>query len=648
MPEATKNRGGRSVFEDDTVRNGDPSSLEPEIPRPVPQLDPAPPPRIAQEGIPSTPFAPAYRSTFTLSRAGKKLLPSLEHVNCSYLSTAGFPPTLLQLKQHVHSLTVLIKAITVSTAPGVIDNKNKDQPDLPAFTDSETYDFLNDLRKPYKGPRNEALQQHHSLPLTSLLNTIEEEHIHRGGGNHALIQARQICPLQRMEKIPENGQALPYATHQALIGHANEVLELLDHEYSAKGGVLGILPGEDQEDDRKKAETTLLGQMIVYLQRLVQRLHDLERLYANAMDVLAGEAVTPQQALSKLGVQGRKGRKVVYPQDRFVLVNAGEDVWQFLNREFEKKEVEDALAMSNSRSQGVTGEALWRGQGDQEMSRGIVALDITTRYYRLRGDELKTVFVIPAYEKHPGTKATRDMEKVPTVVSVVKPTWPERASTWEKNNRRDMEDLKRLRQEMVQLKAETNWGRDERKILLFQNETLSGEVRHYREKLKKTENILNEPSNKLKRALLEKANHNLALQEELEDLMEVTQKERETLEEGRREVERAKEEQSRQRLRLAEQHLSQERDYAAKIEDDTRRAEETQKIVYKMKRALETRLVDVAILKHHLDEKHNGSGIEEVSEANKRKGRESAAQIMANILSDMTPGDPSVVELEVS
>lgn len=181
----------------------------------------------------------------------------------------------------------------------------------------------------------------------------------------------------------------PYATRQSLISHANEVLELLDHEYSAKGELLSILPSKEQEEDRKLAEATLLGQLILYMQRLVQRLHDLERLYANAMDVLAGEAVVPSQTLSRLGPDGRKGREMVYPQDRFVLVNAGEDLWSLLDSEFTRKEIVDEKVEENYCSIGVTGEAIWEQRGGREMSRGITALDITTRYYRLRLDPLK-------------------------------------------------------------------------------------------------------------------------------------------------------------------------------------------------------------------------------------------------------------------
>ena len=94
------------------------------------------------------------------------------------------------------------------------------------------------------------------------------------------------------------------------------------------------------------------------MQRLVGRVHDLERLYANATDAIANEAVVPMQTLSRLGPEGRKGRELVYPQDRFVLVNAGEDIFSFLSREFDKKDLVDEAAMRDAKKLGITGEAL--------------------------------------------------------------------------------------------------------------------------------------------------------------------------------------------------------------------------------------------------------------------------------------------------
>jgi len=453
-----------------------------------------PPRRSPQEFIPATAFAPIYRSIFTLglssenSKTGDQIMASLSHVNCSYLSSPDLAPTLLQLKQHAQALVILIKNLTTSTLPAVIDNKNAQVQGANAFNDGETYDFLNDLNNAYKGPVNEAYKRHHDMPLTTLMNVLQQTTLNDHQRGVSMTTVRDICPLHHAHKMPANGPSLPYATHQALISHANEVLELLDHEYSAKGGLLSILPPKEQNDDRGKAETTLLGQLILYMQRLVQRLHDLERLYANSMDALAGEAVVPHQALSRLGPDGRKGRELAYPQDRFVLVNAGEDLWQFLNTEFEKKEKVDVAVDDNYRRMGATGEAIWEQRGGKEFARGITALDITTRYYRLRGDPLKTIFVIPAHAEHPGTKVIREMEEQPTVVSVVKPIWPERASLWEMKNRVDLAELKTARRDIQVAQERQSY---EVAALKLDNELKAGEVRHLRSQLQ----YLQDPAN---------------------------------------------------------------------------------------------------------------------------------------------------------
>ncbi|QSZ34366.1 hypothetical protein DSL72_005957 [Monilinia vaccinii-corymbosi] len=403
---------------------------------------------LARGAVPRTKFSEAYRSIFTLNQA--ELIPLLRHVNCNYLSTKGHAPTLLELKQHAQALVILLKQITLSTQAGVIDNTNQNaNPDVgakaPSFNENETFDFLNDLGDVYE---NNTV--HHNLPLPTLLNTLEPQPVEPGtmvnpGSPDDFVEI-DICPLHPVDPAPLDGPSLPYTTHEALLKHANEVLELIDHEYSAKGGLLGVLPHDDDED-RPLAETTLLGQMILYIQRLVARLHNLERLHANAMDVMKGEAVVPHQALSRVGPDGRSGRELVYPQDRFVLVNAGDDVWQFLNDEFEKKERVDEQIRTNYLRLGVEGERLWEVKGGKEYSRGITAIDVITRYYRLRNDNLKTIFVIPAHAEHPGVKVTRDMERTPTVVSVVKPIWPERISVWEKKKRDDLDELRHLRRE---------------------------------------------------------------------------------------------------------------------------------------------------------------------------------------------------------
>ncbi|ESZ95539.1 hypothetical protein SBOR_4068 [Sclerotinia borealis F-4128] len=417
---------------------------------------------LARGALQRTKFSEAYRSIFALNQPD--IIPLLRHVNCNYLSTKGHAPTVLELKQHAQALVILLKQITISTQPGAIDSRNAGMR-APNFNENETFDFLNDLNNVYE---NNTV--HHNLPLPTLLNTLEPQFLEPGTmvnpGRPDHFMEIDICPLHSVDPAPLDGPSLPYATHEALLKHANEVLELIDHEYSAKGGLLGVLPHEVGDDNRPLAETTLLGQMILYIQRLVARLHNLERLHANAMDVMKGEAVVPHQALSRVGPDGRSGRELVYPQDRFVLVNAGDDVWQFLNDEFEKKERVDEQLRANHLQLGLEGERLWEVKGGKEYSRGITAIDITTRYYRLRNDNLKTIFVIPAHAEHPGVKVTRDMERNPTVVSVVKPIWPERVSVWEKKTRDDLEELHQLRRDNQSLRDVAEVTDTERTYLL--------------------------------------------------------------------------------------------------------------------------------------------------------------------------------------
>ncbi|PMD36226.1 hypothetical protein L207DRAFT_569579 [Hyaloscypha variabilis F] len=496
----------------------------------VPGSRPQPP----TGSIAGTRFACEYKSTLTCEAAihDPQLLPLLAHVNCSYLSTYANPPTLTELKQHVQSLIVLIKALTVTTSSAFIDNANlgPEMEDAMAFHDGETYDFLNDLNNHYNGPETSQLQVHHSMPLNSALNTVEVAQViptqtacacaaskqaplpltgkakqhPRGqssssaGPTEALEVVRNICPMLHAWAPAPNQESLPYATHQSLISHANEILELLDHEYSAKGGLLSILPPKEQEKERKNAETTILGQLILHMQRLVIRCHDLERLYANATDAMASEALIPAQTLSRLGPDGRKGRELVYPQDRFVLVNCGEDVYSFLSNAFDRKDIQDEEIMKKHLKSGSTGEALWRQRDGREYSRGITALDVVTRYYRIRGDEKagcanKTIFIIPAHAEHPGVKVTREIEAQPTVVAVVKPQWPERQSILEIKTRQDVKDLKVVKDEKQQLLAREENLTHTLEFLRHKLQCKEGTIFSLKEKLDAQDIALNRP-----------------------------------------------------------------------------------------------------------------------------------------------------------
>ena len=588
----------------------------------IPPIQDPPPRRNPQKIIPANTFAGNYRSIFTLNDSGSKLLPLLNHVNCSYLSTPGIAPTILQLKQHAQSLVVLIKSLTVSTFPAAIDNVNSGVEGMPAFNDGETYDFLNDLTRPYLGPKRPEHQIHHNMPLTTLLNVLEEENIPGEDGKPDRIKLWDVCPLHHAEKTPINQPSLPYATHQNLISHANETLELLDHEYSAKGGLLSILPTKLEKEDREAAESTLLGQLILYIQRLVQRAHDLERCYANAMDVIAGEAIVPHQALSRLGPDGRQPREMVFPQDRFVLVNAGNDLYQFLNDEFEKKERTDEAVMANWKQLGLTGEAIWENRGGKEMNRGIVALDVTTRYYRLKGDALKTIFVIPAHQEHPGTSVTRELESKPTVVSVVKPTWPDRVSTWEMKHRGDLEAFKTNQLELADLQSQVELMRENEAVLKYSWETAQGEAREWKRELDELRATLNEQPNKSKKRDFERVQEVNKLRQALDDAKSQTEKDRKAAAEERKLAETLRKDSERKNLEHQQRIKKDEAEFDAEVQRDRVRiakkdAEIGQNAIElqeKLRAAWQTQIQETTIVTAYLNGKLAIIGTDEADE----------------------------------
>lgn len=559
----------------------------------------------------------------------------LEHVNCSYLSTRGRAPTLTELKQHAQSLAVLIKELTVCTKGGIVDNANheEEEDNERAFREWQAWDWLNDLGTHYQGGE----RHHDEMPLTSLMNTLEADSSLRDGEE----AWRNICPLYSChaaepreedddagkvtEKFPSHGVSHPYAVRQMLIAHANEVLEYLDHEYSSKGGVTAIVPTQKEDpEQRALAETTILGQLILYNQRLVQRLHDLERLYADAMDVIAGEANAPHQILSRLGPDGRKPRDLVYPQDRFVLVNAGEDVWQYLHQKFQQREVQDVKVDELYRSQGLTGERLWEERGGKEFARGITAIDVTTRYYRLRGDPLKTIFVIPAYEEHPGTKGSRKIRNDPTVVSVVKPLWPERVSVWEQKNRKELLELRTYHRDHRD---------DEEKIDQLQSEieVLKSEEEKHRETMRlmqighglptqsqAQDNLMQEltAAHKIRDDALRNIEESKKSIEAHKDLIRKAQRDAEGAESARKRMEEAE----REKLRVLKkiENKAKEREQQAEIA-----AEE---MMDRLGSVIAKHMLETEMLKLHM--KGRMEATEEISEETQRRAKEEAYDLV--------------------
>jgi len=380
-------------------------------------------------------FAKGYLSDFTQRVFPDVRLGTLGSLNCSYFGHPGArAPTLLELKQHAQALCILVRHLCVSTKAGEIDGENTNGEEKSLFHDNEAFDFLNNLDERYE---NE--DENHHLPLTSLLNRV---------GAHTDFHGPEFhCPLQEFEPADEMEPApptRPYASHHNLLMHANECLEMLDHEYSATGGIMSILPGDSSHDtkDMKAARNSLFGQWLYYSQHLVGRMHELEISYAQALDAMAGEAVVPYQMAERGGVTAHPGREVAYPQDRWILCNAGDEVFDCLHRLFDAEEAQIEQRERNWRDAGVSGERMWiKERGGEEYAKGVIPLDISTRFYRLKGlGHQSTIFVLPAFEFHPKCKHTLKIETQPTVVSVPAPMWPERVSEWEASRRKKQDE----------------------------------------------------------------------------------------------------------------------------------------------------------------------------------------------------------------
>ncbi|KAK4228817.1 hypothetical protein QBC38DRAFT_361026 [Podospora fimiseda] len=419
--------------------------------------------------VKGTDFSLPYYSAWSRRHDSRVQLNLLRTLNCSYLSTHGVAPTLLALKQHAQSLCILIQALTPTVQIGEIGDGDPDKiipkpaatagaAPAPAsaavggFTDpltfkynmNDAFDFLTDLTKPYAND-----DPSHHKPLTGLLNEIRARDEAHGNIHH--------CPLSETKPRAKQEAQKPYANHHNLIMHANECLERLDHEFSSTGGLLSILPTDTSYDEGNQqlaaARRSLLGQWLLYTQHLVARMHEIERSYASALDALAGEAMIPLQARSAMS--NSNGRPIIYPQDRFVLANAGDDVFDHIHRVLDKREAMSRAKEEIWANNGVVGTHVWQTErGGSTHQRGLVHVDISTRFYRLVGQGRNTIFVLPAFNSHPGVEQTKLTEDQPTIVASIQPTLPKRVTELEKQFTDGQDEVKRLRRLMDSYKEQ--------------------------------------------------------------------------------------------------------------------------------------------------------------------------------------------------
>ncbi|RWA12504.1 hypothetical protein EKO27_g2593 [Xylaria grammica] len=442
----------------------------------------------------------------------------LEHVNCTYLSTPGRAPTLLALKQHAQSLAVLISLLAPSQYGGTFEppHDGKVNADAP-FAAEQAFDWLNDLQVHYN-----TEDRAHKKPLNALVNLIKSNSDTTGPKWH--------CPLDKTglefpEKHPFQ-QYRPYESHLTLLMHANEILERLDHEYSAMGGILGIIPlaseNVDEGQGLRQAKTTLVGQWILYTQHLVVRMHELEIAYGNSLDLLANEAVVPMQHMSIHGPDGRSGREIVFPQDRWILANAGEDVYSFIHQMLDRAETHQDAQDDAFEEQKVLGDAAY-SSNDGLKYRGIVKVDLNTRFYRLRGSGHGPLFILPAFGDRPNTKHTRDIERRPTVIAIPQPDHKSSVGSWESKHKDVDSRLLKLSIDNSNLNAKVEQLETSVKLRDREIERMNATAKQYDDTLSKEERdqarqivFLNENIEYFRKMIKEAEERETVLKEEIE------------------------------------------------------------------------------------------------------------------------------------
>ena len=148
--------------------------------------------------IKATDFSLPYASNWSRLHNPEINQGLLRHMNCSFLSTPGRPPTLLSLKQHAQSLCILIQALnptlhsneiltddptaTVAAADKKLAAAAAADPLTLKYRRNDAFDFLTDLSTPYTND-----DPNHHKPLAGLMNEVRGRHEGYGTDYH--------CPL---------------------------------------------------------------------------------------------------------------------------------------------------------------------------------------------------------------------------------------------------------------------------------------------------------------------------------------------------------------------------------------------------------------------------------------------------------------------
>ncbi|KAI9782982.1 MAG: hypothetical protein M1816_001642 [Peltula sp. TS41687] len=339
-----------------------------------------------------TTFAGAYLPTLfkhIVSHDGPGLRPAdldrFTHVNCSYLShESGTAPTLTQLKRHAQCLANLICALDV------LDNEAGRDP----------FDYLDDLHMPYSNT-----DYSHRKPLTAVTNLITTH------------QDQARGPTKPCHRCPFTGDQ-PSENPAEYVEHVNDMFEVLENMYCDKGGILGLVPPENMPG-RAEMEETIFGQWLLFTTRLVEELVSQKKEVARQQSILAGEATTPHQ----LSTKGRlvEGKPLLFPQDRYVLANVSEELYDLLDKRLGHNETttrRGAAASSTRKASSKRRQAENQPHEPDPTSSSpllqIAHVDVTSRIFRLEG--YKTLFIVPAFEISPNTRLAREHETRPDMI----------------------------------------------------------------------------------------------------------------------------------------------------------------------------------------------------------------------------------------
>ena len=344
----------------------------------------------------------------------------------------------MELKKHAQSICLLLSTLQA----GDLAHESSFESTVPILRPSPTFDFLDDLYTPYAN----ASPLHH-LPLPSVLNTLPpltpKHHYAPGSPSCAVLKTAE-----------ETGDV------NTLMAHVNENLEMLDHRFSAQGGLLALLPLHGKNGT--ESERGIFGQWLHYTQALVGRVAELEREVVLMRELLGGERVTPSvRGRSTAG--GKAARELVFPQDRYILAGLSDSLWAQLNEEL------DITAQMAAAQEWRAGEQLrprrWSGEcldgrvEDRGEGRDAVSwVEVTSRIFRVQGQE--SVFVIPAWDLHPGAEAVRKIENQPLVQTVTRGTNQlTRLTAKERKDRR--KEIETLKKENDDLRSRLQYEKDQ-------------------------------------------------------------------------------------------------------------------------------------------------------------------------------------------